>query len=399
MPSGTATLRTRVSVQGSGVTWIPAPTPATYPTTEEVYPVIMAPGTRWTRRLEIYEEDGETPFLQTNSLIDGNISVDGSRDERRTLECRVDNTDGAFDNFPGGFWYDKVVKLYRGVLLPDGRQWEYQIGEFLSDDINTDNFPHQVQIKGRDYTKKLLVSKFVTPTTFVKGTPIESLVRNVAINGGVSKFLLPVTGHALGKDYVFEKGTTRWAAIKQVADAFGYELFFSPQGYLVMREHQDPTTSAISFTFMTGPSVGNLAKFSKRANDSRLYNHVVVVGASSDATAAPVWAEAINNEPSSPTSVANLKQDRVYEFSSPFLTTHEQCQDTADKFLRIHALEQFEISLESLVFPWLEANTIVRFMDPDPNPGDPDRFLLTSFNIPVKLGSMTSSAARVTIVG
>jgi hypothetical protein len=397
MPTGTATFRTRVNISGQGTPWTPPPMSAAYPTTDEVFPAILAAGTRWTRRLEVFEADGETIYIDTNALLDGSVSVDGSRDERRTIECTLDNTDGEFDNFPGGFWYDKVIKMYRGVLLPDGRSWEYQIGEFISDDISSQNFPHTVGVKGRDYTKKLLLSKFPAPTMFVQGTSIERVIRDVATNGGISKFQLPVTGKTLGKDFLFDKGTTRWKCISDICSAYGYEIFFDPRGYLVMREFLDPVASAVAFTFQTGPSVGNIARFSKKTNDSRIYNHVVVTGASSDSAAPPVWAEAINTEPSSPTNTT-LLGDRVYEFASPFITTKDQAQDTADKFLKIHALEQFEITIDSLVFPWLEANTITRFVDPDPNPTDPDRFLLTSFGIPVKLGSMSSSASRVTLV-
>src|SRR5690348_16845167 len=48
-------------------------------------------------------------------LLDGNVSCDYGRDERRAFDLTFDNTDGSISYDPNGFWYDKVIKGYRGV--------------------------------------------------------------------------------------------------------------------------------------------------------------------------------------------------------------------------------------------------------------------------------------------
>ena len=76
-----------------------------------------------TRRVEMYESDGTTLWLpggdDTPRLIDGNVSIDYGRDERRALDVVLDNTDRALRPDPeGGLWYDKVIKTFRGVRYP-----------------------------------------------------------------------------------------------------------------------------------------------------------------------------------------------------------------------------------------------------------------------------------------
>lgn len=79
---------------------------------------ILGGTTHVTRRVEIYERDALTLWLPSADVpraIDGSISVDYSRDERRSLDLTLDNKDGVLRHDPAGFWYDKIIKTYRGV--------------------------------------------------------------------------------------------------------------------------------------------------------------------------------------------------------------------------------------------------------------------------------------------
>jgi hypothetical protein len=74
-----------------------------------------------------------------------------------------------------------------------------------------------------------------------------------------------------------------------------------------MRAYQDPVSSPTVYTFETG-QFGNLVSYDRSTDDSRMYNHVAVYGGSTDGTVAPVFAEAINTEPTSPTNVKDRRQ-------------------------------------------------------------------------------------------
>jgi hypothetical protein len=274
--------------------------------------------------------------------------------------------------------------------------WETQIGEFMIDRIAEDHFPHHIQVTGRDYAKKCLLSQFVKTTGFTANDKPEAVIRAIAANAGVTKFTLPVSGKTLGKDTFFERGTDRWSAMSEIAEAFGYELFFDSRGYLVMREYLDPLTSPISYTFETG-RYGNLVSYSKSSSDSSLFNHVIITGESADSEVLPVTGEAINNNPSSPTRVGRIG-DRVLSITSAYVTTEAQADALALQHLRIAALEEFEFSFSSIMLPWLEVGEIIRFLDPKRDPGEPDRFLFTGLSIPLGLGPMDGVGKRVTVV-
>lgn len=355
-----------------------------------------------TRRVEILEADGATLWDDKvgnkSRLISGNVSVDYTRDERRSADIELANFDKALIHKPGKFWYDKTIRMWRGIEFYDEsglRSYEVPVGVFMIDRINEARFPRTVKITARDYTKKCLLSKFTAATGFTADQLVEDVIASLASNAGVHDRILPATGKTLGVDTFFERGKSRWEAMKEIATAFGYELFFDAQGYLVMREFLDPTLSPVSHEFLTGPKVGNLVDWDKSSNDTRIFNHISVIGADSDTI--PVWADAYNTNPLSPTNI-DILGDRVDTFESPLVTTFAQAQELADTFLKVSSLEEFEINMTSIVFPWLEAGEIVRFVNPEAVGNEPDRFLLTSFNVPMGLSPMGAVGRRVTIV-
>lgn len=91
--------------------------------TQEVVDAIESGRTTVIRRADLYEADGDTPWYPEGSiddakprLSDGSISIDYSRDERRGFDITLDNRDKLLrPNSEGGLWYDKVIKMYRGV--------------------------------------------------------------------------------------------------------------------------------------------------------------------------------------------------------------------------------------------------------------------------------------------
>lgn len=354
--------------------------------------IITAPVTTVTSRATIYESDGVTPFIVNAPFSQGTVNVDFGRDERRTLDITFLNVGGTIRH-PDRFNYDKIVKVWRGVELPDGTQWEAPLGTFYIDTIKSQDFPHNVTVTLRDGTKKLLQDKFAQSTTFTSGRAPESIIRALALNGGITLVNLPPTGLLTTRDHAFERGVSRWEAVKEIANAYNFDVYFDADGYLVMTPFQDPATTAEVFTFKTGED-GTIGAFDKKTSDARIYNHIVVTGTGATPS---VFAEAENNNPASPTSIDKIGR-RTYFFESQFMYTTAQCQAVADSFLKIHALEDYEVGISSLVLPWLEAGFVVRFIDPDAGPSEPDRFLLTDFNIPLKVGSMDSSAKRVVML-
>jgi hypothetical protein len=70
-----------------------------------------------TRRVEVLESDGETYWNNGlgDRLVDGSVNLAYGDAERRSLDITFRNDDNLLRSTPNGFWYDKIIKVYRGV--------------------------------------------------------------------------------------------------------------------------------------------------------------------------------------------------------------------------------------------------------------------------------------------
>lgn len=375
---------------------------------DEVIDALLAGIVLVRRRAEIYESDGTTPFdieAWDGRLTGGEVTVDAFRDERRMCDLTFTNWDNALKLDPyNGFYYDKIIKVFWGIrYYSDGilREWETQIGEFMIDSINEDYFPDEIKISGRDYAKKCLVSKLENSMQFPQHTAIETIIRALASNAGVTKFALPYTGQGYARDVAFERGLERWKVIKELADSIGYEVYFTGDGYLTMRPYGDPVMSPLRWVFRPGELDGTLVKYSRSTNDTRIKNHIIVVGANItdlNGFTQTIHAEARNDDPDSPTRIARIG-DRADFYESEFITDTLQAQAIANQRLRVSALEEYQVDFESVIIPWLDAGDIVDIHDDESGEYVPRRFLLTNFSFPLSLQAMSATARRVTMAG
>lgn len=377
---------------------MPAPPPSL-----DVLSALVASHSSITRRLEIYEPDNETLWgaidQSVSRITDGSVSVDATRDERRDIDITLDNTDGLMSPNPSdGFWYDKILVPYRGVVTSSGT-WEVPLGRFQIDTMNADQFPHLIKVTGRDFTKKMILSLFDTTDTFVAGTDVSDLVSALCANSGITSFSFPYDGTVTTADYTFDQGTSRWDAAKQVATDYNYDLYMDNTATATMSTKVDPTTSPITFTFKTGSTDGNLAAINEQVDDTNLFNRVIVIGGSSDSSTPPVYAEVVNDDPLSPTSIQKIGDRYMPPYTSENLTTTDQCLALATSILKVSALETYSLSISSIVFPWLEANTVVKILNPNAFPGDPENYLMDTFSVPLTLAAMPATGKRITIVG
>lgn len=283
-------------------------------------------------------------------------------------------------------------------------EWEMQIGEFMIDTINEARRPKLVKVGVRDYVKKMMLSKVEKSMSFPAGTPLITLVKSLAANAGIFKYRINVNSNGieltLPNRVDIERGTPRWQICKDACTQNSIELFFDNEGYLVMRNFIDPSFGPIAHTFKTGKisDGGNLVDYERSTDDSRLFNHIIVVGERENDTLLPFFAEVKNTNTASPTNIARIGDRLMDPVIGTYFTSNEQCAATAHNLMKVAALESYNISFSSIVYQWLEAGSIVRFLDPDALPTDPDRFLLDSFVIPMTLGPMTGTGKRVTLV-
>lgn len=361
--------------------------------TEAIWAALEAAQVNVWRVVDVLNAD-ESIWAAEVPFTDGSVGVDLGRDERRTLDLVLANSDDRFSPSPVGFWYDKILRVRRGVEL-DGTRYEFDLGFFLIDQITPGNLAATVSVSGRDYTKKMMKSHIEAAETFKATDRVEVVIRSIAYNAGISRLDVPFTGETLGKEVSFDADTARWDMVKEIANTFAYDVYFSQNGTFTMRKQADPVTSPSVLTI--GEAGRNTLNLDPSTNDGELFNHVVVAS-SNDGDTLPVWASVENNEPSSPTRIERIGR-RTKRIESALATTKTQCLEQAEKFLAVSGLEQFSISFSSLNYPWLDVGNVITVDNPDATATDPDRFLLTSLSIPMAVGPMGGDCKRITVVG
>lgn len=314
-------------------------------------------------------------------------------------------------NQEGGRWFhyspanisnSNAQRLWKNAIkwlmsASDFAVWETQVGEFVIDNINEDNFPYQVKVTGRDYTKRCLGSKITRATAWEAGSNGRNIIEAVAANSGIRKMKLPAVVWALPVRLDYAAGTPRWQIMKEIANAFNHDIYFNAQGYLTVTPFQDPVLSPVVARFATGNPDGNLVRYTRSVSDSELYNHIVITSEATNEDSLPFFGEALNTEPDSPTRISKIG-DRPFFWSSAALTSDAACRELADSWLKIYALESYDLSFESIPYPWIDVGDIVEIVEPDKLASDPIRFLLSSVTIPLDLGPMSGSARRLTVV-
>ena len=357
------------------------------------------------RRMEIYEADCVTqwfPSIGTERLIGGSINLSYDRDERRQLNSlQIANFDGILSYDPNGFWYDKVLKIFRGLRFwyeGDYFEYEAQVGEFEIDKITEPAFPHVLTVNGRDHTKRLLNDKFAEATTFTANSKVDDVVKTIAYNGGITKFRLNSGGVTLGADLALDKDSTRWAGIKSATTPYALDAYFDREGYLVTEPQSDVSTTAPYFIFGADDDTDGASTAERSVTDTAVYNDLVVRSSNSDAETAGIapasrWQ---NTDPNSPTAIAKIgRHSNSYE-SDLFLTKAD-----TDAYLstwkKTAALETWEMTFGFRFLPWLEVGKVIELPDTD-NENVPARYLLTDIDAPIGIGAVSGTGKRLTII-
>jgi hypothetical protein len=291
-----------------------------------------------------------------------------------------------------------ATQVVGSVANVTGDTYVWQLGEFLIDTIGRPHFPHTISISGRDFVKKLQLAKFAQTTSFAaNSTKVCDIIQAIALNGGITKFKFANPSSLLNAIATYDRGSARWDACVKLAESINHELFFDAVGNLVLRPFVDPLTAPVSYSFTnaSGNNVSNLASYGRATDDNQMFNHVVVYSSNPDFPL--VYGEVENNQVSSPTRIAAIGR-RTWTYESAMVTTNAQAVALATSFLKVLGLEQYNLNLESFVLPWLEAGDAVLTTLTDAAAGDPTRFLLSSFGVPLGLTTMTANVKRVTIV-
>lgn len=272
--------------------------------------------------------------------------------------------------------------------------YECQIGEFISTSLgHASETGDTISVSCVDYTRRCQNSKLAAATMFEEGESIEAIVKAVASNAHIRKFNLPGHNEKLQEEIMFESDTTRWDIIVKLCHEAGYDVFFDGEGKLTMREMRDPAGDAPSLVLQSGVG-GNLVSRQLSTSDAELFNHVVVIGENDDENLPPVFGEAKNEDPNSPTSIQNLGP-RVRIETMSTITDNGKAREMAQTLLGVSSLEEFELDFSSVFFPWIEPGEVLDYQDETRSHWGATRYMITSLDLPLDLSPMSGTAKRV----
>jgi hypothetical protein len=387
--------------------------------------LITARVTRWKTRCEIWKWNPagvdnpgyETIWKSNVPVVDGSVSISWDRPENRYLDITLSNIDGDLTPNINGMWYDKFIVLYKQLLNPNGTlAYELPLGHFMLDGFKAGGFPHLLTATGRDLTKKLLGGRFGTTKTYFKGSSFEDAFREICRWGGVpqAKILTPLPSWNLKRRITFERGDlTYYDALVQLIKMHsisGYPMF-NAWGDLRIRRQRDIILDDPIARFDVGPG-GNLVSFDKSADDTRIFNHIIVINEGSNQQ--PMVGRAWNNDSSHPTSRPRIGE-RADVVRTSSLQSVAECEEFATELLSVAGLESFNVEFDSLVMPWpdlinqnpggppvgdpanrawLDVNNVLEFYDGTST----DYFSLTDLEIPLGLGTMSGTMKRISLV-
>lgn len=341
-------------------------------------------------------------------IIDGNIDIDRERGTRRTAELTILNKDGGFTpdaspDYEGKFYVNRVVRLYRGVVLAGGTTVYAPAGTFLIDAIDTivERNMSTVNLTLSDPWKKFNKALVTKTQSYPVGTHFNTIVTQFAAWTGtdypLAPALDPLTGPerntnntTLRSKLTMERGENRGEILKTLAQRFGVDLYFNVEGRLVSHDRKDPKDAQEVWHFYSSQKLdGMLLSVRRTLSDDNLYNHVFVIGLGNEKL--PVIYERKNTDNSSLVSVDRIG-DRVNILESQTWKTVDQVT-AAGQQLWGKQFNLFEdIAIDTICNPALEADDVIRITEPLSKLGALYRII--QMNVPLTTSKQTIHVAR-----
>ena len=339
----------------------------------------------------------------TSILIDGTVTIDRTRQQRRSMTITVANAGGAWTPIgPGSAIYPgHMVRIDRGLVLADGSTEWMPLGVFVIEDpeMAVTAGGSTIGLAGTDRTRLAASSGFGAPFTLPAGTRVRDAVRTLAQDAGMGTqddwYDLDDGSAALGADVTWEADDGRLDAMMRLASDHALELYCSATGVLTLRPIVAIEDVAAVWTFARGADAIMLG-VTRKLSDAGAFNHVIVVGEGADV--GPFRGEARDLNPASPlynpADGSGPAGDRLAPIHrSALITSAGQAQAVAERMLREVALIEEQLSIPSAPHPGLEAGDVVDVREPVS--GVADRYRLDQVVQPVGAGRMQISAARI----
>jgi hypothetical protein len=294
-------------------------------------------------------------------ISSGAVMVDATSQVRRTARLTVaDPGLWPVDPFDVLSPLGSELLIEYGIVVPGaGVEWVPLIRGVITDisrDQPVTSGQGALPMSLADRSIKVADDRFDQPVQTIPGARVVSEIQRLIRES------LPdvtVTDHTGSTQLaaVIEIERERWAdGIEKLSDALGAETFADPTGDFVIRPqatHADPVVWQIH----AGHN-GILVSTSEKQTREQVYNRVIASGQRSDATPA-VWAAVSDTNPNSPTRYGGPMGRKPRFYSSPLLTTTQQCHEAASALLARTTGMHASLSLTAITNPALDAGDVI----------------------------------------
>ena len=341
-----------------------------WPTTDE-FRAALRSSHKISIRVDVLSDGA---FMGRVYPIDGSVSIDSRRTVRRTLSMTVVDEDGTLTPGQGAATglltpYGIELAVYRGVEYPDGRTEVVPLGVFVLTEVavSEDGGGERLSLQGSDRSIRISRNRFLDPYQIASGTPVESALATLLRNRWVDvQTDLPVTGATVPKVVVeAQRGNDPWAAAVTIAEAFGYDLAFSPDGVARMQPIPDPVEDDPVEVYRDGADAV-VTTLTRTFDSGRSFNGVVVTSQGTGSNT-PVRAIAWDENPNSITYRYGAFGEVPFFYESSLITTSAQASTTAAALLRKATGVSEAVSWGQIVNPAHDVLDVVRLQREDKN--------------------------------
>lgn len=322
------------------------------------------------------------------------VTLDGRADQRGSLSLSVplggDTTLIPESEADALAPYGSTITIRRGGITPAGVTEQVQIGVFWIDEVQVaDDGPDlTVEISGLDHSSRIIDAVFEQPGTFAAGLDALELAQLVvaaadplvSFNFVDTDVTLPMLGYEAGDD--------RWDFARGCAEAAGCELYFDGDDYCIARPIAE--TDAVDLEVVEGEG-GILLSASRSWSREDACSRVTVQG--ENGSDDPVWGEAIDDDPTSPTHYFGPFGKVTFDWSSEYVTTDEEAAAVAQNILAQKRGTGQQIDFTALANPALEPGDVVRVRRT--RLGIDELHVIDSVSIPLDNGGDMTCSTRV----
>lgn len=323
-----------------------------------------------TSRATAYTPVGRMPNIPVSEAV---VTSDATSQVRRTADVKVSprggTTLGGQDMWPASPLsplspVGSELAIDFGIVIPgqDEPEWLRIIrGPIQSVKDSVNGSPLQVAVS--DPSAGVAQARLLTPGQTVQDATYVAEITRLITEAQPDAVVLDQTGNTAVCP-VTDIAAERWKdGVEKLADAIGAEVYARPDGvtYLI---RPVPTLDDPPVWLIDAGRGGVLVKASREVTREGVYNAVTASGARTDG-APTVTATVVDDDPASPTVYGGPFGQKVRYYSSPFLTTVEQCQTAAAALLARAKGYVATVSVETITNPALEGGDVVLVKMPD----------------------------------